>query len=66
MYFKPFIFDGYVSVSDKGETYPVRILRDTAASQSVILKEALPLSEDLYTGESVLLEGFGGTVSVPL
>ncbi|KAK4299575.1 hypothetical protein Pmani_028150 [Petrolisthes manimaculis] len=64
--FKPTIFDGYVSVSDNGETYPIRILRDTAASQSVILKDSLPVEDGLYTGESVLLEGSGGTVSVPL
>lgn len=35
--FKPFVMDGFVSVSTDGEKIPVKILRDTAASQSFIL-----------------------------
>ena len=43
--FKPFIFDGFVSLSGKAEDQrPVRILRDTACSQSLILSGVLPLS----------------------
>ena len=43
--FKPFIFVGFVSLSGKAEDQrPVRILRDTACSQSLILSGVLPLS----------------------
>ena len=44
--FEPFIFDGFVSLTgESADQCPVRILRDTGASQSVILATALPFSE---------------------
>ncbi|XP_063589651.1 uncharacterized protein LOC134766651 [Penaeus indicus] len=64
--FKPFMFEGSVSKSEGTEAFPVTILRDTAASKSVVVKGAVPFIEEAYTGESVIVQGFGGTVTVPL
>ena len=44
--FEPFIHDGFVSLtSDLSNATAVKILRDTGASQSLLLADALPLSE---------------------
>ena len=45
---------------------PVKILRDTEASQSLMLESILPQSERLTTGTSVWLQGLGGCVKAPL
>ena len=46
---------------------PLRILRDTGAFQSLILAEAIPLSESSSSGKSVLTQGVEcGLVTVPL
>lgn len=43
--FKPFLFDGFVSLNDNpGDQRPVRILQDTACSQTVMLSSILPFS----------------------
>ena len=64
---KPFQFEGLISAADSSSTeVPIRIMRDTAASQSVVVRDALPNLEDLLTGESVILSGIGGTVVDPL
>ena len=45
----------------------MRILRDTGASQSFILRDLLPLSEKTATGSSVLVQGIGmGSMKVTL
>ena len=44
--FRPFVFNGLVSVDN--EVHPIRILRDTGASQSLLLEGLLPLSEKTY------------------
>lgn len=36
---------------------PVKILRDTGASQSLLLSSALPFSDESYTGTRVLIKG---------
>lgn len=36
---------------------PVTILRDTAASQSVLLRSVLPLTVEMKNGNSALLQG---------
>lgn len=66
--FAPFIMDGFVTLpADPSVRVPIKILRDTAASQSFILENVLPFSDDSYTGENVLVQGFEmGFVSVPL
>ena len=38
---------------------PIKILRDTGASQSIILSGKLPFSEKSYTGNNVLIKGVG-------
>ncbi|XP_063598689.1 uncharacterized protein LOC134775159 [Penaeus indicus] len=65
--FEPFIFTGLVaSDMSSDKSYPVRILRDTASSQSVLVKASMPFVENSYTGEFVVIRGFGGTVILPL
>ena len=66
--FAPFITDGFVTLPGApGTQVPIRILRDTAASQSFILENVLPFSDQSYTGEDVLVQGFEmGFVNVPL
>lgn len=56
--FEPFIFDGLVSLP--GETSaqrPIRILRDTGGSQTVILASALPFSAQSSCGYGSVLRG---------
>ncbi|XP_063605479.1 uncharacterized protein LOC134780598 [Penaeus indicus] len=64
--FHPFIFSGSVALNEAGSSVPVSAFRDTGASYSVILKEAVPFVEKAYTGKFVVVEGFGGCVTVPL
>ena len=63
--FKPFQFEGHISASENDIGRPVRIMRDTCASQSIILRNAMSDVGNL-TKESVLLSGIGGTVLAPL
>ncbi|KAL4006226.1 NLR family CARD domain-containing protein 3 [Sarotherodon galilaeus] len=56
--FDPFIFDGFVSLTDKStDLKSVRILRDTGGSQTLILSSALPFSADSACGFNVVLRG---------
>ena len=66
--YEPFLSEGTISLlHDKYITKPIRILRDTGASQSLILAEAIPLSEKSHSGKSVLIQGVEcGLVTVPL
>ena len=58
---------GSVSLIAGGPKVPVVILRDSAASQSVILKGVLPLSETSSTESAALVRGFDMQfVGVPL
>ena len=46
--YEPFLSDGFVSLnSDFAQSTPITILRDTGASQSLILADTLPFSEKL-------------------
>ena len=62
------ISDGFVSLnSDFAQSTPITILRDTGASQSLILADTLPFSEKTSSGTSVLIQGVEcGFVNVPL
>ena len=66
--FEPFMLNGFVTLS--GDNYPptpIKILRDTGASQSLILADILPFSEKTSSGTSVLIQGVEcGTVNIPL
>ena len=66
--YEPFLSEGTISLlHDKSIVKPIRILRDTGASQSLILAEAIPLSEKSSSGKSVLIQGVEcGLVTVPL
>ena len=67
--FEPFIHDGFVSPpGDLSTATPVKILRDTGASQSLLLASALPFSDESCTGTRVLITGVDSPdyTSVPL
>lgn len=67
--FLPFVSEGFVSPSENSPSQPIRILRDTGASQSLLLKEALPSceSEDIVIGDFIVVQGIEGRiVTVPL
>ncbi|XP_076060345.1 uncharacterized protein LOC143036674 [Oratosquilla oratoria] len=64
--FNPFVFPGTVSVEEDGPGVSVTVLRDTAASLSMVLQSAVPDVEQALTGEHVLIKGVGGTMTVPL
>ena len=63
-----FLSDGFVSLnSDYAQSTPIKILRNTGASQSLILADTLPFSEKTSSGTSVLIQGAEcGFVNVPL
>ena len=66
--YEPFLSDGFVSLnSNYAQSTPIKILRDTGASQSLILADTLPFSEKTSSGTSVLIQGVEcGFVNVPL
>ena len=66
--YEPFISDGFVSLSgDTCTPTPITILRDTGASQSLILADTLPFSEKTSSGTSVLIQGVEcENINVPL
>ena len=54
--YKPFISEGVVSlVGDESSSQNVKILRDTGATQSLMLDSVLPLTEISCTGANVLI-----------
>ena len=66
---EPFVSDGFVSLSsDFVHATPIRILRDTGASHSLLLVDVLPFSSSSYSGTNVLIMGVDSDdfVSVPL
>ena len=66
--YKPFISEGVVSlVEDENSSQKVKILRDTGATQSLMLDSVLPLTEKSFTGANVLISGVEmGVLEVPL
>ena len=67
--FEPFIHSGLVSLSsDLCNATPIKILRDTGASQSLVLADILPFSESSFSGFNVLIKGVDSSdyVTVPL
>ena len=63
----PFISEGYVSLNEGVHAVPIWILRDTGATQSLLVEGILPLSEATATGTHVLIQGVElGIVSVPM
>ena len=66
--YKPFISEGVVSlVGDESSSQKVEIMRDTGATQSLMLDSVLPLTENSFTGANVLISGVEmGVLEVPL
>ena len=66
--YKPFISEGVVSlVGDENSSQKVKILRDTGATQSLMLDSVLPHTENSFTGANVLISGVAmGILEVPL
>ena len=67
--FELFIHNGFVSLSsDLTNSNPVQILRNTGASQSLLLANTLPFSDVSFTGTNVLIKGVDSTefTSIPL
>ena len=66
--YKPFILEGVVSlVGDENSSQKVKILRDTGATQSLMLDSVLPLTENSFKGANVLISGVEmGVLEVPL
>ena len=61
--YKPFISEGVVSlVGDEISSQKVKILRNTGATQSLVLESVLPLTENSFTGGNVEM----GILEVPL
>ena len=56
--FEPFIHEGSVSLSsDLSDSTSIKILRDTGASQSLLLSDTLLFSEESSVSASVLIRG---------
>ena len=66
--YEPFLSDGSVPLnSDFAKYTPSKILRDTGASQPLILADTLPFSVKISSGTSVLIQGVeSGFINVPL
>ncbi|VDI79471.1 Hypothetical predicted protein [Mytilus galloprovincialis] len=65
--YKPFMSDGFILLLMIPLFSLLRFLRDTGASQSLLLEGVLPLSEKTSVGASVLLQGVElGCIDVPL
>ena len=61
-----FIQTGHVSLGKANTSSPIIILRDTAAAQSVLFKDALPNVDSSLTGEKVLLTDLSTATAYPL
>ena len=65
--FKAFVSEGFVSLESSSSQVTIKILRNTGATQSLLLDGVLPLSISTSTGESVIFQGIeGGCINVPL
>ena len=65
--FQPFVYDARVSLSITAlQGIPIKILRDTGASQSLILTNTLPFSTQSYSGKNVLIKGVHSSEYSPI
>ena len=56
--YEPFLSDGFVSLNSHfAQSAPITILRDTGASESLILADTLPFSKKSSSGTSFLIQG---------
>ncbi|KAK0150003.1 hypothetical protein N1851_009237 [Merluccius polli] len=65
--YNSFITNGLISLVGSSDKKPVKILRDTGATETFVLESVLPFSCQSSTGTEVLIRGMGmQTMSVPL
>ncbi|XP_030271730.1 uncharacterized protein LOC115581049 isoform X3 [Sparus aurata] len=66
--FKPFIIEGFVSLTEDSQDHqPVKILRDTGGSQTIIREGILPLSPKSSCNSSAIVQGIGmSLISAPM
>ena len=66
--YRPFVSVGSVSLVDSiSISVPVKILRDTGATQTLMSKHTLPFGTSSATGKSIVIQGIdGGFKKVPL
>ena len=64
--FRDFKYSGELALTQKGPFYPITILRDTGAAQSLLFKKALPGIVENVTGNSVTIGDFSTSQSIPL
>ncbi len=66
--FKPFVTERFVSlIGDENNLQPIKILRDTAASKTLILQNVLPFSQQSSVDANVLVESIDlQKMNVPL
>ena len=57
--YKGCVSHGAVALSENGQEVPVKVLRDSGASHSLLLKEVLELPPSTATGVSVVVKGVG-------
>jgi len=63
----PFVSEGFVSLTKEDAQVPVKILRDTGTSQSLMLQNVLPLSNKTSMDANVLIQGLElNIITVPL
>ena len=58
--YKPFVSEGFVYLESSYSEVPIKILRDSGATQSLLLEGVFPLGVSTSTGESVIAQGIGG------
>lgn len=59
MDYAPFVMEGFVALVGDAHLVPVKILRDTGASVSLICQSVFPFSSNSDTGNCVLIRGIG-------
>ena len=64
--FKPFIQLGQVSLHPNSTPFDITILRDTAAAQTILVKNALPEVTTVFTGEKAVLTDLSQNQPYPL
>ena len=65
--FQPLVYDARVSLSTTQlQPIPIKILRDTGASQSLILTNTLSLSKQSYSGTNILFKGVHSSEYSPI
>ena len=57
--FKPFVSEGFVSLDSSSSQIPIKILRDTGATQSLVLEGVMSISVSTFTNVSLLLKKEG-------